>query len=96
MLRIKQLILTFFLLGLNLALLAQSGTIISSIQLVDGTGKPAVNASVRIVGNKIVAIGNFKPNKTDQIIDGQGKVLAPGFIDSHSHHFGDLNKNRAG
>jgi N-acyl-D-aspartate/D-glutamate deacylase len=32
----------------------------------------------------------------DQIIDGKGKILAPGFIDSHSHHFGDLNKNRAG
>ncbi len=93
---IKQWIVTLFSLGLHLAVTAQSGTIITNIQLVDGTGKPAVNASVRIVGNKIVAIGNLKPNKMDQIIDGQGKVLAPGFIDSHSHHFGDLNKNREG
>ena len=93
---IKQWIVTLFSLGLHLAVTAQSGTIITNIQLVDGTGKPAVNASVRIVGNKIVAIGNLKPNKMDQIIDGKGKVLAPGFIDSHSHHFGDLNKNREG
>ncbi|MFM7720389.1 MAG: N-acyl-D-amino-acid deacylase family protein, partial [Sediminibacterium sp.] len=92
----KHLILTILIIGLHLAVLAQSGTIINNIQLVDGTGKPAFKASVRIVCNKIVAIGNLKPNKMDQIIDGKGKVLAPGFIDSHSHHFGDLNKNREG
>jgi N-acyl-D-aspartate/D-glutamate deacylase len=96
MLRIKHLILTLFILGLNIAVLAQPATIITNIQLVDGTGKPAFKASVKIVGNKIVAIGDLKPNKTDQMIDGKGKILAPGFIDSHSHHFGDLNKNRAG
>ena len=96
MVQFKQLILTILIIGLHLAVLAQSGTIITNIQLVDGTGKPAFKASVRIVGNKIVAIGNLKPNKMDQIIDGKGKVLAPGFIDSHSHHFGDLNKNIGG
>jgi N-acyl-D-aspartate/D-glutamate deacylase len=96
MLRIKHLILTLYILGLNIAVLAQPATIITNIQLVDGTGKPAFKASVKIIGNKIVAIGDLKPNKTDQIIDGNGKILAPGFIDSHSHHFGDLNKNRAG
>lgn len=96
MIQFKHLILTILIIGLHLAVLAQSGTIINNIQLVDGTGKPAFKASVRIVCNKIVAIGNLKPNKMDQIIDGKGKVLAPGFIDSHSHHFGDLNKNREG
>ena len=94
--RIKQWILTLFILGLNIAVLAQPATIITNIQLVDGTGKPAVKASVKIIGNKIVAIGDLKPNKADQMIDGNGKILAPGFIDSHSHHFGDLNKNRGG
>jgi N-acyl-D-amino-acid deacylase len=96
MLRIKQWTLTLFILGLNITVLAQPATIITNIQLVDGTGKPAFKASVKIIGNKIVAIGDLKPNKTDQMIDGNGKILAPGFIDSHSHHFGDLNKNRAG
>ena len=96
MLRIKHLILTLFILGLNTAVLAQPATIITNIQLVDGTGKPAFKATVKIIGNKIVAIGDLKPNKTDKMIDGNGKILAPGFIDSHSHHFGDLNKNRAG
>jgi len=96
MVKFKKVILTIFTFGLHLSVIAQSGTIITNIQIVDGTGKPAFKASVKIVGNKIVAIGNLKPNQMDQIIDGKGKVLAPGFIDSHSHHFGDLNKNRAG
>ena len=96
MVKFKKVILTILTFGLHLAVIAQSGTIITNIQIVDGTGKPAFKASVKIVGNKIVAIGNLKPNQMDQIIDGKGKVLAPGFIDSHSHHFGDLNKNRAG
>jgi N-acyl-D-aspartate/D-glutamate deacylase len=96
MVKFKQLILTILAFALHLAVLAQPGTIITNIQLVDGTGKPAFKASVKIVGNKIVAIGDLKSNKTDQMIDGKGKILAPGFIDSHSHHFGDLNKNRAG
>ncbi len=96
MVKFKKVILTILTFGLHLAVIAQSGTIITNIQIVDGTGKPAFKASVKIVGNKIVSIGNLKPNQMDQIIDGKGKVLAPGFIDSHSHHFGDLNKNRAG
>jgi len=96
MVHLKQSIVFSFIFGVQLAALAQSGTIITNIQLVDGTGKPAVNTSVKIVGNKIVAIGALKPQKMDQIMDGKGKVLAPGFIDSHSHHFGDLNKNRSG
>lgn len=64
--------------------------LITHIQLMDGTGKPAINASVRISGKKIVEIGKLSPLKGEEVIDGQGWVLAPGFIDSHSHHFGDV------
>jgi TonB-dependent SusC/RagA subfamily outer membrane receptor len=74
----------------------QKTTLIQNVQIIDGNNEPARNGAVRLQDNKIVAIGDLKPNKMDQVIDGKGKVLAPGFIDSHSHHFGDLNKNRAG
>jgi N-acyl-D-aspartate/D-glutamate deacylase len=96
MVHLKRLILATLIIVYTLTVQAQPGTIITNIQLVDGTGRPSKPASVRIVGNKIVAIGALKPNKMDQVIDGKGKILAPGFIDSHSHHFGDLNKNRQG
>jgi N-acyl-D-aspartate/D-glutamate deacylase len=96
MAQVKWFILASFICIQSISVNAQPGTIITNIQLVDGTGKPASRASVRIQGDKIVAIGALKPNKMDQVIDGKGKVLAPGFIDSHSHHFGDLTKNRSG
>ncbi len=67
--------------------------LITHVQLIDGTGKPAVNAAVRIQGNKIIQVGQLKPIKGEELIDGQGLVLAPGFIDSHSHHFGDLDSH---
>lgn len=67
--------------------------LIQHIKLVDGTGKPAYNASVRIIGNKIGEIGELTPKKNELVIDGKGMVLAPGFIDAHSHHFWDVQHN---
>lgn len=60
-------------------------TVIVNAQVADGTGKPLRNANVRISGDRIVAIGNFKPGKHDRVIDAKGLVLAPGFIDIHNH-----------
>ncbi|MEY4919786.1 MAG: hypothetical protein RLZZ431_968 [Bacteroidota bacterium] len=69
----------------------QNTQLITNIQLIDGTGKPAYSASVRIQGKKIMELGQLKAGTNEQVIDGKGLVLAPGFIDSHSHHFGDLD-----
>jgi N-acyl-D-aspartate/D-glutamate deacylase/CubicO group peptidase (beta-lactamase class C family) len=66
--------------------------IITNVQLIDGTGSPARKASVRIESNQIIAVGNLTPFTNEKIIDGEGKVLAPGFIDSHSHLAGSLSK----
>ncbi len=71
-------------------------TLISNVQIIDGTGSIPINGSVRFEGDKIVAIGNIKPIVGEKIIDGKGLVLAPGFIDAHSHHLGDLQKNPNG
>ena len=73
------------------AALAQSTTakpttlVIVGADVADGTGKPLRKANVRIAGGRIEKIGNFKPKKDEQIIQGGGLVLAPGFIDMHNH-----------
>jgi N-acyl-D-aspartate/D-glutamate deacylase len=67
--------------------------LITNVQLVDGTGKPAYPASVRIKHNRILAIGKLKPQNGELVIDGKGLMLAPGFIDAHSHHFSDVQRN---
>ena len=52
--------------------------------VIDGTGKPGFEADVAIGSDKIVGVGkNLGPGKTE--IDATGTVVAPGFIDSHTH-----------
>ena len=74
-------------------LVAQQPTHIRNARLIDGTGAPARVTSIRIDSGRIVAIG-AQPRSTDRIIDAGGLVLAPGFIDSHSHHDRGLTSDR--
>jgi N-acyl-D-amino-acid deacylase len=66
-------------------LIALASTVIVNAQVADGTGAPLRKANVRITDERIAAIGNFKPAAGDRVIDAQGLVLAPGFIDVHNH-----------
>lgn len=65
--------------------------VIRNVNVIDGTGLPAYSASVRIVGDRIGDIGALAAAKGESVVDGKGYVLAPGFIDSHSHHERDLS-----
>lgn len=69
--------------------------LIKNIQLLDGTGQPAVKADVLVKKEKIYAIGSFPTYKADEIIDGMGAYLAPGFIDinTDSDHYLTLFSN---
>jgi hypothetical protein len=52
--------------------------------VVDGSGSPGFQADVAVEGEKIVAIGkNLAGGRKE--IDAKGQVVAPGFIDSHTH-----------
>ena len=53
--------------------------------LIDGTGAPARRTDVAIAGGKIVGVGEgLEPAK--RTIDADGLVVAPGFIDPHTHY----------
>ncbi len=65
-------------------------SLITNVNLIDGTGATPRKASLRIVDDMITDIGNLQPFANETVVDGNGFVLAPGFIDSHSHHDGDL------
>ena len=60
--------------------------LILDANLIDGSGKPARRASVRIRGGRIAEIGKLSPLPAEEVVDARGLVLAPGFIDTHSHH----------
>lgn len=63
-----------------------AATLIVNASLIDGTGSPARRASVRIVNDRITDVGEITRRDSDQVVDAGGLVLAPGFIDTHSHH----------
>jgi N-acyl-D-aspartate/D-glutamate deacylase len=54
-------------------------------RVVDGTGGPARVADVAIDGDRIVAIGDV-PADAAHTIDATGMVVAPGFVDIHTHY----------
>jgi N-acyl-D-aspartate/D-glutamate deacylase len=61
------------------SLLLRGGTV------VDGTGAPGRPADVALEGDRIAAIGPSLRGEAARVIDVAGHVVAPGFIDAHSH-----------
>lgn len=59
--------------------------LIVGARVLDGTGNPWFYADIGVRGDRIVAIGDLKNSSVDRRIDGHGKIVAPGFIDLHSH-----------
>ncbi len=53
--------------------------------VVDGTGAPAHRADVAVRGDQIVAVGTFEVDASAMVVDASGLIVAPGFIDLHTH-----------
>jgi N-acyl-D-aspartate/D-glutamate deacylase len=63
-------------------------------QVIDGTGAPAVQADVGIDGDRIVAVGDLSRCDGEQVIEAAGLIIAPGFINAHSHTDENYQANR--
>jgi len=59
--------------------------VISSGRVLDGTENPWFKADIGISRGRIVAIGDLQSEKAETRIDAKNLVVAPGFIDMHSH-----------
>ena len=59
--------------------------LIKNGRVVDGSGMPAFRGDVAVTNGKIVAIGKLR-DTASRIIDADGLVVAPGFIDNHCHY----------
>ncbi len=71
-------------------------TLIRQALVVDGLGGPGIRGDVRLRGDRIVEIGALTPTAGERVIDAAGLALAPGFIDTHSHHDRGLANGRDG
>src|SRR5262245_27045877 len=59
--------------------------IIKQGQVIDGTGKPARLADIAIEGDKIAAVAEKIDSNAHTVINAQGKIVTPGFIDAQNH-----------
>ena len=64
--------------------------LITGGRIVDGTGNPWFSGDVAIRDDRIVAVGHLAEADATRVIDATGLVVAPGFIDLHTHSDGRL------
>ncbi len=53
--------------------------------VIDGTGAPGFPADVAVTGDRVAAVGDLSATRAALAFAGAGRVLAPGFIDVHTH-----------
>ncbi len=63
---------------------AEFDLLIKNARIADGTGGPLCNGSIAVKDGRIAAVGEVA-GTASTVIDAQGRVAAPGFIDVHTH-----------
>ena len=62
--------------------------IIRNAKIVDGTGRPPFNGDVTIAGGRIVEVGGRASASAKRVVQADGRLLAPGWVDIHTHYDG--------
>jgi N-acyl-D-amino-acid deacylase len=65
-------------------------TIIKDGMVIDGTRLPRVRDNIGIKDGRIAKIGRLKPQEGAKVIDAGGLMVAPGFVDLHTHYDAQL------
>lgn len=73
-----------------------SRVLIRNARLIDGSGAPSRTGDLRVRDGRVAAIGALTAEAGETVVDAHGLALAPGFIDTHSHHDRSLQTARDG
>ena len=71
--------------------MAQFDTIVKGGTIVDGTKVPRYVGDIGIKDGKIAETGNLNASDAKKVIDANGLIVAPGFIDLHTHYDAQLH-----
>ena len=66
-------------------------TIIKGGTIIEGTGLPRFNGDIGIKNGHIAKIGKLNPTDADEVLDAEGLIVAPGFVDLHTHYDAQLH-----
>lgn len=72
----------------------EADLVLRGATLYDGSGLPGQVGDLALKGEKIVAVGKFETAGQPRVLDAKGLIIAPGFIDLHTHSDSALTQSR--
>src|SRR5438034_9839796 len=86
--KLRALAIAALLIGLSVTVLSQTlpfDVLIRNGRVLDGSGNPWQAADVGVRDGRVAALGRLGDATAARVIDAAGMIVAPGFIDVHSH-----------
>src|SRR6266481_2685002 len=74
----------------EVAAMAEFDLVIQNGMVIDGTRMPRFRGDVGIKNGRIARIGRLRSTDADETIDASGLIVAPGFVDLHTHYDAQL------
>ena len=71
--------------------MTQPELLIRGPEIVDGTGMPGFVGDVEVRDGRIAKVGRLRGASAERVIEGDGLVLTPGFVDVHTHYDAQLH-----
>jgi len=66
--------------------MAEFDTLIKGGMIIDGTRTPRYRGDVAIRGGIVAEIGHIDESRAAKVLDAEGMIVAPGFVDLHTHY----------
>ncbi|MDX6232363.1 MAG: hypothetical protein QOH68_1347 [Nocardioidaceae bacterium] len=70
--------------------MARFDLVIRGGNVVDGTGAPGRSADIGITGGRIAEVGSIDAAAGDRVVDADGALVTPGWVDIHTHYDGQV------
>ncbi|MGO9449858.1 MAG: N-acyl-D-amino-acid deacylase family protein [Candidatus Binataceae bacterium] len=70
--------------------MAEFDVLIRDGMIIDGTRMPRFRGDLGVKNGKVARIGRLRPSDADRVIDASGHIVAPGFVDLHTHYDAQL------